>query len=36
MNYAEAKKEYAKLGIDTDSAIERIMNVPVSIHCWQG
>ena len=36
MNYAEAKKEYAKLGIDTESAIEKIINVPVSIHCWQG
>ena len=36
MNYAAAKEEYAKLGIDTDAAIERLMRVPVSMHCWQG
>ena len=24
MNYVDAKKEYAKLGIDTDKAIEKI------------
>ena len=36
MNYASAKEEYAKLGIDTDAAIERLMRVPVSMHCWQG
>ena len=36
MNYIEAKSEYAKLGIDTDSAIEKLINVPVAIHCWQG
>ena len=36
MNYCEAKQEYAKLGIDTDGAIEKILNVPVAIHCWQG
>ena len=36
MNYSEAKKEYAKFGIDTDSAIEKIINVPLAIHCWQG
>ena len=36
MNYAAVKEEYAKLGIDTDAAIERLMRVPVSMHCWQG
>lgn len=35
-NYENAKVEYAKYGIDTDKAIETLMNVPVSIHCWQG
>ena len=36
MNYSEAKNEYLKLGIDTDRAIEKIISVPISIHCWQG
>lgn len=35
-NYAEAKKEYARLGIDTDLAIKTLKDVTVSIHCWQG
>ncbi|QEH61999.1 L-rhamnose isomerase [Spiroplasma chinense] len=34
--YEYAKKVYAKLGIDTDKAIERIKKIPVSINCWQG
>ena len=36
MSYNEAKKVYASWGVDTDAAIERLMNVPVSVHCWQG
>ena len=35
-NYEAVKLEYAKYGIDTEKAIETLMNVPVSIHCWQG
>lgn len=34
--YEEAKKYYAEWGIDTDSAIEKLKTVPVSLHCWQG
>ena len=34
--YETAKNEYAKWGIDTEAAIERLMSVPVSAHCWQG
>ncbi len=34
--YDSAKVEYAKHGIDTDKAIKTLMNVPLSIHCWQG
>ena len=34
--YNEAKKAYAAFGIDTDKAIETLLNVPVSLHCWQG
>ncbi|MBQ3075273.1 MAG: L-rhamnose isomerase [Clostridia bacterium] len=36
MNYKEAKEKYAALGINTDQAIERLKNVSVSLHCWQG
>ena len=35
-NYEIAKSRYATLGIDTDAAIEKLKNVPVAIHCWQG
>lgn len=36
MSYTEAKKKYMALGIDTDAAIEKLKNVPVALHCWQG
>lgn len=36
MSYIEAKKKYAALGIDTDAAIEKLKNVPIALHCWQG
>ena len=35
-NYESAKLAYAKLGVDTDAAMELLSKVPVSIHCWQG
>ncbi len=34
--YEEAKAMYARLGVDTDAVLERLQNVTVSIHCWQG
>ena len=36
MSYAEAKAKYAALGVDTDAAIAKLKDVPVSLHCWQG
>ncbi|MGN0534567.1 MAG: L-rhamnose isomerase [Eubacterium sp.] len=36
MSYIEAKEKYAKLGVDTDKAIEILRNIPISVHCWQG
>lgn len=36
MSYIEAKEKYAKLGVDTDKAIETMKNIPISVHCWQG
>ncbi|MFU8779754.1 MAG: L-rhamnose isomerase [Kiritimatiellia bacterium] len=34
--YKIAKERYAALGVDTDVAIERALQLPVSLHCWQG
>ena len=35
-NYAIAKEAFAAYGIDTDKAIAKLKNIPVSLHCWQG
>lgn len=34
--YAIAKERYAALGIDTDAALEKLKNLTISLHCWQG
>lgn len=34
--YESAKELYSKFGIDTDTAIEKLSDITVSIHCWQG
>lgn len=34
--YDFAKKYYSKLGINTDQVIQKLKNIPISIHCWQG
>ena len=34
--YEEAKKIYAGFGVDTDAAIAKLKEIPVSLHCWQG
>lgn len=34
--YQSAKEIYAKIGVDTELAIEKLMTIPVSFHCWQG
>ena len=34
--YEEAKKIYAGYGVDTDAAIAKLKEIPVSLHCWQG
>ena len=36
MSYSSAKERFAKLGVDTDAAIAKLKEVPVSLHCWQG
>jgi len=35
-SYALAKERYSLIGVDTDAAIERLADVPISLHCWQG
>ena len=34
--YLYAKEKYAQIGIDTDAVIEKLKNVSISLHCWQG
>ena len=34
--YEIAKKKYLDMGIDVEAAMEKLKNVPVAIHCWQG
>ncbi len=34
--YESARELYSKYGIDTEAALEKIKNVSISVHCWQG
>ena len=34
--YEYAKETYTKIGIDTEAVIEKLADVTVSLHCWQG
>ena len=34
--YALAKSAYASFGVNTDKVIRAALDVPVSVHCWQG
>ena len=36
MGYAEAKRKYAKIGVDADKAIADLGKIAISMHCWQG
>ena len=37
MNHYEAAREkYSLAGVDTEAVIEKMMKIPVSLHCWQG
>ena len=31
-----AKNEYLKYGIDVEVAMQKLKEIPVSMHCWQG
>jgi L-rhamnose isomerase len=34
--YASAKQQYADFGVDTERALARLAEIPLSINCWQG
>jgi L-rhamnose isomerase len=34
--YEVAKERYAALGVDTDAARQKLAEIPISLHCWQG
>ena len=34
--YTLARERYALLGVDTDAALARLAQIPISLHCWQG
>lgn len=34
--YETAKSRYARYGVDTDSVLDQLAKIPISIHCWQG
>ena len=36
MSYIEAKRKYARIGIDTEKVIADLSKIPISMHCWQG
>jgi len=34
--YESARDAFAALGVDTDAAMRRLVQIPISLHCWQG
>lgn len=34
--YAIARERYGLMGVDTEQALARLAQVPISLHCWQG
>ena len=34
--YQIARERYAQTGVDTDSAMDRLGRISISLHCWQG
>lgn len=35
-DFKDVNEFYKKYSIDAESAIEKLQNIPISIHCWQG
>ncbi|TDL84386.1 L-rhamnose isomerase [Meridianimarinicoccus aquatilis] len=36
MSYESAKAAFADWGVDTEAALAKLAEVPISMHCWQG
>ena len=34
--YQLARQRYAEIGVDTDRALQRLGDIAISLHCWQG
>jgi L-rhamnose isomerase len=34
--YELAKERFAEIGVDTESALQKLNEIPISIQCWQG
>ena len=34
--YTLARERYSLSGVDTDAALARLAQIPISLHCWQG
>lgn len=34
--FEEAKKIYEQEGIDVEKALDKVKDIPISVHCWQG
>ena len=35
-SYATARQIFADWGLDTETAMTRLLEIPISLHCWQG
>ena len=35
-NFKHAAEQYATFGVDIERAVDRALEVPISLHCWQG
>lgn len=35
-SYKLAKEQYAAFDVNTDAVLKKLVNVPISLHCWQG
>lgn len=36
MTYESAKTQFAEWDVDTEAALDRLGQIPISMHCWQG
>jgi len=34
--YDAARERYSRLGVDTESSLEKLRRISISLHCWQG